>query len=479
MHCRRFNHDLPFSRREWLSRATMGLGGIALSSLIHREAQAHHGIDILPHFAPKAKRVICLFMSGGISQLESFDHKPVLTQRHKEPIPPSIFKGRQPLGMSKLQGTFLTQGSYYPFAQHGQSGAWFSDRFPHLAKHADRLAFLKGMVSDAVNHDPAIIFSNSGEQLPGRPVMGSWVSYGLGSENENLPAFIVLVTKKEVDQPLSSRLWDSGFLPSEHQGVPFRPGKEPVLFLDNPAGLPPSLHRKMLNHLREVQQDELARRGEPEIAARIEQYEMAFRMQTAVPEVTDLAGEKPETLATYGPDVEQPGSFARNCVLARRLSERGVRFVQLYHPGWDHHAMLPAAFEKCSKQVDQPAAALLQDLADRDLLKDTLVLFISEFGRTSYAQGTGTREAADYGREHHRYAFTYWLAGAGVKPGVTHGATDDFGFDVVEGRVTMNDFHATLLHLLGVDHERFSFRFQGRDYRLTNVAGEIVKPVLA
>jgi len=467
------------TRRAWLSRASMGIGATALHTLLNGNASASQGIAGLPHFAPKAKRVICLFMSGGMSQFESFDYKPVLNERSKLPMPASVFKGRQPLGMSKLQGSFLAQGSTFPFKQYGESGAWFSDRFPHLAEHADRLCFLKGMVSDAVNHDPAIIFANSGAQLPGRPVMGSWMSYGLGSENANLPSFIVLVTKKPADQPLSSRLWDSGFLPSQHQGVPFRAGKEPVLYLDNPRGLPMQLQREMLTHLRTVQSDEFARRGDPQIEARIEQYEMAFRMQTSVPGVVSLDEEKPATLDRYGPDVKTPGSFARNCVLARRLCERGVRFVQLYHPGWDHHAKLRSQFEDNSREVDQPASALLHDLAERDLLKDTLVMFVSEFGRTSYAQGSSTKEGADYGREHHRYAFTYWLAGAGVKPGHTHGSTDDFGFDVVDGKVTMNDFHATFLHLMGINHERFIYPFQGRDFRLTDVAGDVVKAVLA
>lgn len=462
-----------------------GVGAAALASLMGGgggTAQASSslaGLPGLPHFAPKAKRVICLFMSGGMSQLESFDHKPVLAKETGNPLPPSVFKGRKPLGMSKLQGSFFARGSLFPFAQHGQSGAWFSSCYPHLAKHADRLCFLKGMVSEAVNHDPAIIYVNSGAQLPGRPVMGSWMSYGLGSENENLPAFIVLVTRKPVDQPLSSRLWDSGFLPSQHQGVPFRAGKEAVLFLDNPSGLPTALHRKMLDRLKEMQQDELARRGEAEINARIEQYEMAFRMQASVPDATTIADESKATLERYGPDAVKSGSYAHNCIVARRLCERGVRFVQLFHPGWDHHAGIKNAFESNSRSIDQPTAALLDDLNERGLLKDTLVMFMSEFGRTCYSQGGSVRGDAEAGREHHRDAFTFWMAGAGVKPGMTYGATDDFGFDVVEGKTTLNDFHATFLHLMGIQHERFTYRFQGRDYRLTDVAGNVVKPILA
>ncbi len=479
MHCQRYSSHKGWTRREWLSRMGHGVGAAALASLLPRDLAASPGLGVLPHFAPKAKRVICLFMSGGFSQLESFDHKPLLMERSQQALPDSVFKGRKPLGMSKLQGNFLMQGSVFPFRQHGQSGAWISDCFPHLARQADRLCFLKGMVSEAVNHDPAIIYMNSGNQLPGRPAMGSWLSYGLGSENDNLPAFIVMVSRRPVDQPLSSRLWDSAFLPSQHQGVPFRAGKEPVLYLDNPKGLPPALHRRMLDQLAEVQKEELARRGEQDIQARIEQYEMAFRMQTAVPEVTSIAGESPETLAKYGPDAATSGTYAHHCLLARRLCEQGVRFIQLYHPGWDHHAAIKEAFATGAREVDQPTAALLEDLQEKGLLDDTLVLFVSEFGRTPYSQGASMKSADIYGREHHRDAFTFWMAGAGVKPGMTHGATDEFGFDVTEGRVTVNDLHATLLHLMGIRHEQFVYRYQGRDFRLTDVAGNIVKPILA
>lgn len=481
--CRSVSDASGLTRRQMLGSMGYGMGSAALATLLGQNAQAAApaaaGLPTLPHFAPKAKRVICLFMSGGISQFESFEHKPLLRERSGQALPQSVFAGRKPLGMSKFQNNFLMQGSVFPFQQHGQSGAWVSDRFPHIAGKVDRLCFLRGMVSDAVNHDPAIIFMNSGHQLPGRPTMGSWLSYGLGSENDNLPAYIVLVTKKDVDQPLSSRLWDSGFLPAQHQGVPFRPGKDPVLFLSNPQGLSDRLHRRMLDSLAEVQQDELARRGEAEIDARIRQYELAFRMQTSVPDVVDISGESEATRALYGPDVDTPGSYARHCLLARRLCEKGVRFVQLFHPGWDHHDILKPSFEANSREIDQPTAALLQDLEQRGLMEDTLVMFVSEFGRTCYSQGAALRGESEYGREHHRDSFTVWLAGAGVKPGMSHGQTDEFGFDVVDGKVTVNDLHATLLHLLGVAHERFTYRFQGRDYRLTNVAGEIVKPILS
>jgi Protein of unknown function (DUF1501) len=474
--CRRLGDSFSQSRRQWLQNMGYGMGGAALVSLIGGSQAA--ALPVLPHIAPKAKRVICLFMSGGFSQLESFDHKPLLTERHGEQLPPSVFKGRKPLGMSKFQSNFRLQASTFPFQQHGRSGAWVSDRFPHIASKVDRICFLKGIESEAVNHDPAIIFMNSGHQLPGRPVMGSWMSYGLGSENENLPAYIVLVTKKPADQPLSTRLWDSGFLPSQHQGVPFRPGKDPVLFLNNPPGISPQLHRRMLDSLAEVQQDELARRGESEIEARIQQYEMAFRMQTSVPDVVDIAHEPSYLLDRYGPDVRTPGSYAHHCLLARRLCESGVRFVQLFHPGWDHHEVLQPNYTESAKQVDQPTAALLADLEERGLMEDTLVMFVTEFGRTCYSQGAAAKPADKYGREHHRNAFTVWLAGAGVKPGMTHGETDEFGFDVASGKTTVNDFHATLLHLLGIQHEQFTYRFQGRDYRLTDVAGEVIKPIL-
>ncbi|MDB6069476.1 MAG: hypothetical protein JWL81_647 [Verrucomicrobiales bacterium] len=467
------------TRRQWLGRSGLGLGSLALSSLLAQgKTPGPGGLPGLPHFAPKAKRVIFLFMSGGMSQLESFDYKPLLIERNNKPLPDSVLRGRPVLGMSKNQGSFVSTGSPFPFARHGQSGAWLSSCFPHLAKQADRICFLKGMVSDAVNHDPAIIFMNSGAQLPGRPCMGSWLNYGLGSENSDLPGFIVLVTKKPADQPLSGRLWSSGFLPASYQGVPFRSGREPVLFLTDPPGLPPALRQSTMESMHHVQTDTAARRQDPAMQARIDQYELAFRMQMSVPDAVSLTNEAPATLERYGPEVGIPGSFAANCVLARRLCEKGVRFVQLYHPGWDHHGQLPELFAGTSKEVDQPAAALLQDLADRDMLKDTLVVFGTEFGRTCYAQGNPGKEAG-FGREHHRSAFSFWLAGAGVKAGISHGVTDDFGFDVVDGKVTVNDLHATLLHLLGIDHERFTYPFQGRDFRLTDVAGKLVSSILA
>ncbi|MFN0129554.1 MAG: DUF1501 domain-containing protein [Verrucomicrobiales bacterium] len=487
MTCPRFDPSPPASRRQWLGRFGFGLGGAALASLLGRSAadlppETATGVrafNTLPHFRPRARRVLVLFMSGGFSQFESFEHKPVLTERFGQPLPESLLRGRAPLGMSKNQAVFQLTASRFAFARHGRSGMPFSDRFPHLARHADKLCFLRAVVSDAVNHDPAMTFMQTGAPLPGRPSLGAWLSYGLGSENRNLPAFVVLMSRRHVDQPLSTRLWDSGFLPAQHQGVLFRPSKDPVLYLNNPPGLPPALQRASLDRLAEVHAVESRRRrGEEAIEARIAQYELAFRMQMAVPEVTDLSQEPAAVRQRYGPMLDQKGSFAFNALLARRLLERDVRLVQLYHPGWDHHGNLPVQFEGNAAEIDQPMAALLSDLDERGLLDDTLVVFATEFGRTCYSQGTGPRPDR-FGREHHRDAFTCWLAGAGVKPGFSHGETDRFGFHVVRDKVHVHDLHATILHLLGIDHQRLTYRFQGRDFRLTDVFGHVVTPILA
>ena len=482
----------PLSRRDFLARSGYGLGALALGELLGAgrvpaaEAPAAGELParavarpVLPHFAPKAKRVIFLMMTGGFSQFESFDYKPLLNQRQGEELPPSVRGGAPLLGMSNNQAQIPMVGSPWPFAQHGRSGAWFSDRFPHLARRADDLCFLKSMTSEAVNHDPALTFIQTGAQLPGRPSMGAWLDYGLGSENADLPAFITLISKRPVDQPLSSRLWDAGFLPTRHQGVQFRAGAEPVLYLRDPQGLGREHTRGMIDTLNELHRLELARSGQPDLEGKIAQYEMAYRMQMAVPEVTDLSREPDSVKALYGPDVAKPGSFAANCLLARRLAESGVRFIQLFHPGWDHHGSLPEGFVVGAQEVDQPAAGLLADLAARDLLRDTLVVFGSEFGRTCYSQGKISKATGSFGREHHRDCFTFWMAGGGVKPGMTYGGSDDFGFHAVENPIHINDFHATLLHLLGIDHERFTHRFQGRDYRLTDVAGKVLTPILA
>lgn len=473
------------SRRQMIMRSGQGFGGLALAHLLgetaHADAKSRGtpGLPGLPHFAAKAKRVIFLFMSGGISQLESFDPKPLLNKRQGEPIPSSVLGGKAPLGMSSLQSSFPLVGSAFKFAQHGKSGAWMSELFPHLGKVADDICFVKSMHSEAVNHDPALTFMHTGAPLPGRPSMGAWVSYGLGSETQDLPSFIVLVSNRAVDQPLSSRLWDSGFMPSGFQGVQFRSGHDAVLYLSNPKGIDAAAHRRMLDRLRDLHLMELAARGDAEIEQRIDQFEMAFRMQSAVPDATDFSKEPQNVLDLYGPDVKKPGTFASNCLLSRRLAQRGVRFIQLYHPGWDHHGILPTGFKEGAKEIDQPCSALIQDLKQQGMLDDTLIVFGSEFGRTAYSQGSIVKSTGEYGREHHRDCFTFWLAGGGIKGGVSYGETDEFGFNIATNPVHVNDLHATMLHLLGVDHERLTFPFQGRDYRLTDLGGKVIKDILS
>ncbi|MEI6537122.1 MAG: DUF1501 domain-containing protein [Verrucomicrobiaceae bacterium] len=468
------------SRRSLLTRAFGGLGSIALADLMQRDAFATGGLPGLPHFAPKAKRVLWMFQSGGASQLESFDYKPLLNKNQGQELPDSIRGNKdKPLpGMSGNQSSFPLVGSQWKFNQHGNNGAWVSELYPHTAKIVDDLCIIRSMYSEAINHDPAMSLLQSGSTLPGRPSAGAWLSYGLGSQNDNLPGFIVLVSKRPADQPLSSRLWDSGFLPTQFQGVQFRAGKDPVLFLNDPKGMPRELTRRSLDGLRNLHQLEQAIQPDPAIEARIAQYEMAFRMQKAVPDAVDVSAEPEHIFEKYGPDAKTPGSFAANCILARRLIEKGVRFVQLYHPGWDQHGGMQAAYPIQTTQTDQPAAALVQDLKERGLLEETLVIWGTEFGRTCYSQGH-ISHTGDYGREHHCKAFTFWMAGGGVKPGIVHGETDELGFNVVKDGVHVNDFHATLLHLLGIDHERMTYRFQGRDYRLTDVAGNVVKAIIA
>ncbi|QIF01046.1 DUF1501 domain-containing protein [Roseimicrobium sp. ORNL1] len=470
------------NRRHFLNRLTQGLGGIALADLLggvaHAAGEGTPGLPGFPHFPPKVKRVIFMFMSGGMTQHETFDYKPELQKRLGQELPDSYKSGRQALlGMSGNQAQFPLVGSAFKFAQHGQSGAWVSEALPHLAKMADDICFIKSMKSDAVNHDPAMTFMHTGAQLPGRPSMGAWVTYGLGSENANLPSFVVLVSKSGFDQPLSTRLWDSGFLPSQYQGVQFRAAKDAVLYLGNPKGATQENTRHILNAMQSLAK--VKDGPETEIHARMEQFEMAFRMQTSIPGVTDLSGEPDSVFEMYGPESRKPGSFASNCILARRLAEKGVRFVQLFQPNWDMHGHIVRDLTKSTTIVDQPAAALLQDLKQRDMLKDTLVVFGTEFGRTPYSQGRLRGDPPDYGREHHRDCFTMWMAGGGVRGGITHGASDELGFGVAQDPVTVNDLHATMLHLLGVDHERFTYRFQGRDFRLTDVAGNVVRPILA
>ena len=472
------------SRRTFLNRFGMGLGGLALANLIKPAdlvaATADTDRGILGgqlHFPAKAKRVIYLFMAGGPSQLETFDYKPLLNQRQGEQLPDSVRMGQRLTGMSGNQSSLPLAGSFYKFGQHGQCGTWMSELLPHTAKVADDLCVVRSLYTEAINHDPAITFLQTGSQISGRPSIGSWVHYGLGSDNENLPSFVVLITPGKVDQPLYARLWGSGFLPSRHQGVQFRSGKEPVLYLNNLDGIAPANRRLMLDRLKELHAHAADKLGDTEIDAHIAQYEMAYRMQSSVPGVMDLSGEKPETLDLYGPDAHKPGTFAANCLLARRLAERGVKFIQLYHQGWDQHGGLPKGIAVQCKETDQASAALITDLKQRGLLDDTLVIWGGEFGRTSYSQGKLT--ADNYGRDHHPRCFSMWLAGGGVKGGMVYGETDDFGYSVTKDGVHVHDFQATLLRLLGVDHERLTFLSQGRRFRLTDVHGQVVKAILA
>jgi hypothetical protein len=416
-------------------------------------------------------------MSGGPSQMDLFDYKPLLNEKHGEELPDSVRQGQRLTGMSANQAALPLAGSVFQFQQHGQSGAWISELLPHTAKLADELCFLKSMHTEAINHDPAITFFQTGSQIAGRPSIGAWLSYGLGSANENLPAFCVLVTKDKGGQPLYERLWGSGFLPATHQGIQFRAGRDAVLYLSNPDGISAASRRRMLDRLRELHQLQYDRTLDAGVSARIEQYEMAFRMQSSMPEVTDLSSEPEHVLAMYGPDVRTPGTFAANCLLARRLVERNVRFVQLFHKDWDHHGGLPAAIRQQCRETDQPCAALIQDLKQRGLLDDTLIVWGGEFGRTSYSQGKLTK--TDYGRDHHPRCFTMWLAGAGIKPGISFGETDPYSYNIVRDPVHVHDLHATLLHLLGIDHERLTYRHQGRRYRLTDVHGQVVREILA
>ncbi|MEL6191424.1 MAG: DUF1501 domain-containing protein [Bacteroidota bacterium] len=472
-----------YSRRDFLSKTSLGLGAVSLASMLNPNAlfskSMGPGDGILgsTHFTPKVKRVIYLFQSGAPSQLDLFDYKPLLNERNGEDLPESIRKGQRLTGMTAGQAKFPLAGSQFSFKQHGQSGAWMSDLMPHTAKIVDELCFIKSMYTEAINHDPAATFIQTGSQFPGRPSIGSWVSYGLGSDNENLPSFVVLVTKDKYGQPLYSRLWGNGFLPSQHQGVQFRAGKNPVLYLSNPPGVDASSRREQLDYLKKLEELNHDKLGDPEILARMAQYEMAFRMQTSVPEIMDTTTEPDYIYDMYGEDSRKPGTFAANCLLARRLAERDVKFIQLYHQGWDAHGNLPSSMKTQCKETDQATAALIKDLKQRGMLDDTLVIWGGEFGRTNYSQGKLT--ATNYGRDHHPRCFTIFMAGAGVKAGFSLGATDEFGYNIAERPVHVHDFQATLMHLLGVDHERLTFKFQGRRYRLTDVHGEVVKEILA
>jgi hypothetical protein len=464
------------TRRQFFSRSVTGLA--ALSTLLQEDAQG--ALAGIPHFPPKAKRVIYLFQSGAPSQLDLFDYKPRLHDLRGTELPDSIRRGQRLTGMTATQASFPTAPPIFQFAQHGQSGAWVSELLPHTAKIADRLCFIKSMHTEAINHDPAVTFFQTGFQLAGRPSIGAWLSYGLGSENRDLPAFVVMISvagSGRGDQPLYDRLWGSGFLPTKYQGVKFHAGSDPVLYLSNPPGMDASGRRRFLDDLAKLNEMNAAEFRDPEISTRIAQYEMAYRMQTSVPELTDLSKEPPEVFELYGPASRKPGSFAANCLLARRLAERGVRFIQLFHRGWDQHNNLPSQIREQCADTDQPAAALVRDLEQRGLLEDTLVVWGGEFGRTVYCQGRLTE--TDYGRDHHPRCFTVWMAGAGVRPGITHGETDDYSYNIVRDPVHVHDLHATVLHALGIDHTRLTYKFQGRHFRLTDVHGNVVREVLA
>ncbi len=470
------------NRRHFFSRLSLGIGGAALATLLgcgtRSSVSLSRGVLNAPHIAPRAKRVIYLFQSGGPSQLELFDHKPALTMRRGEDLPASVRMGQRLTGMTAYQSTLPLAPATCAFRQHGESGAWISDLLPYTAQIADELCIIRSMYTEAINHDPAITFFQTGSQQPGRPSMGAWLSYGLGSANSNLPAFCVLLSRGlQRPQPIYSRLWGNGFLAALHQGVQFRPGGDPVLYLNNPPGLDATDRRRMLHHLAELNSLRAAAAGTAHIESRIAQYEMAYRMQTSVPSVTDLSDEPESTFELYGEAARTPGTYAANCLLARRLAEQDVRFVQLYHMGWDQHGNLPQDIALQCKDTDRASAALVTDLKQRGMLDDTLVIWGGEFGRTNYSQGALTETS--YGRDHHPRCFTVWMAGGGVRRGLTHGKTDELGYNIVEDPVHVHDFQATVLHLLGIEHERLTYKHQGRRYRLTDVHGDVIHNLLA
>ncbi len=482
--------QLLTTRRQLLGR--VGIGAAALSSLLvgHKTSRAatslasDNGPGYAPgtpgptHFPPRVKRVIYLFQSGAPSQVDTFDYKPSLEKLNGQNLPASIRMGQRLTGMTAGQKSFPAAKSFVPFRQHGRSGQWISDLLPHHHKIADDICIVRSMFTEAINHDPAITFFQTGHQQPGRPALGAWASYGLGSASSDLPAFVVLLDKNSDPQaqPLYARLWGSGFLPSNHQGVKLRGVGDPVLYLQDPTGASANDKRQLLDRLAALNAERRKQVGDPEIDTRIAAYEMAYRMQMSVPELTDTSDEPDSTFDLYGPDAKQPGTHAANCLLARRLAERGVRFIQLYHRGWDHHGGLPSRHPKIAREVDQGSAALVQDLKQRGMLDDTLVIWGGEFGRTVYRQGGN---ATSYGRDHHPRCFSIWLAGGGIKAGHAHGQTDDWCYNVVDGGVHVHDLNATILHLMGLDHERLTYFFQGRHYRLTDVHGHVVSSILS
>ncbi|HEY3134559.1 MAG TPA: DUF1501 domain-containing protein [Blastocatellia bacterium] len=487
--------ELTLTRRQFFGIAGkfahLGIGVAALASLVEPRLFAAvadsdsdrdpktGGLIGLPHFAPKAKRVIFLHQSGGPSQIELFDYKPMLSKYHGTEIPDSVRMGQR-VAQTMGQSSLPVARSLFKFSQHGQSGAWVSELLPHTAKIVDDISIITTVHTEAINHDPAITFIQTGSQQPGRASMGAWVSYGIGSENQNLPAFVVMISQAQAlntDQPLFSRLWSSGFLPSRYQGVRFRAGSEPILYLTDPPGINKTTRRRMLDAVAKLNKIKAESYGDPEIETRITQYEMAYRMQTSVPELMDLSKEPDHIFDMYGPDSRKPGTYAANCLLARRLAERNVRFIQLYHRGWDQHNDLPRDLALQCKGTDQASAALVLDLKQRGLLDDTLVVWGGEFGRTVFSQGKLTD--TNYGRDHHPRCFTMWMAGGGTKRGMTLGETDDYGYNIVSDPVHVHDLQATIMHLLGIDHKRLTFKFQGRHFRLTDIAGDVVTRILA
>ncbi len=469
------------SRRTFLRNSGGGIGLAALGGLLGVGAQgAATRLPGFPHHPPRAKRIIYLFQSGAPSQMDLFDPKPEMQAQRGKDLPESIRKGQRLTTMTSWQKNFPIAPSLFKFAQHGQSGAWFSEVMPHMAGMADEWCVVRSMHTEAINHDPAITFMQTGSQLAGRPSIGAWMAYGLGSENADLPSYVVLTsfgTGRRDDQPLYDRLWSAGFLPAKYQGVKFRNKGEPVLYLGNPPGMDREMRRDSLDELAELNRHRHAAVGDPEIQTRIAQYELAFRMQTSVPDLTDISKEPESVLESYGPEVRTPGTYASNCLLARRLAERDVRFIQLFHMGWDHHGGLPPAVRGQCKDTDQPTAALIRDLKQRGLLDETLIVWGGEFGRTIYSQGAITETS--YGRDHHPRCFTVLMAGAGVKKGMTYGATDDFCYNITENPVHVHDLNATIMQLMGVDHTRLTYRYQGRDFRLTDIHGNVVKDIVA
>ena len=469
---------MSHSRRDFLNRSTLGLGAAALHTLLPDAAA--RGLEGIQSLAPKAKRVIYLFQSGGPSHLDLFDYKPQLKDRFGEDLPESVRGGQRLTGFTKNQKSLPVTPTKFSFEQCGQSGSWVNtELLPHIGSVADEICFIRSIHTEAINHDPARMFLQTGAQLAGRPSMGSWVSYGLGSDAENLPAFMVLTSIgscKRVPQPVTGRLWESGFLPSQYQGVKLQSVGDPVLFVSNPPGISRDSQRNALDALSRMNRFKALDAGDPEIDARIRQYEMAFRMQASVPELTDVSNEPESTFRLYGDDAKKRGTFAANCLIARRMAERGVRFIQLYHVGWDHHQDVPRDLPLMCGDVDKASAGLLVDLKQRGLLDDTLVIWGGEFGRTTFSQGKPTEKK--YGRDHHGRVFTMWMAGGGIKPGTNWGASDDYGYSVAENGVHVHDLQATILHLLGIDHTRLTYRFQGRDFRLTDVHGHVVDGIL-